>query len=239
MTLDAYAWHIAEREERSEWEAAYIHGVLEWVRTKTGDSYRKILDVPCGNARLHPYLQKFGYDVYGFDISKELIEEAKGRNPNVWIGDMRDPKAYHGKYDVVLNWFTSFGYFSDEENERVLENFREALRDGGILIIDLPNPALEGPFSMFKRWDRKYVEILEDRQIDEKRREIWLRLFEDSENILKLVKEIKVPLRMYTRKEMVELLHKHGFKVLFTLKDYSFKPADEKARRILYVAVRR
>ncbi len=43
------------------------------------------------------------------------------------------------RIDVLLNWFTSFGYFDDEGNMETLRNFHEYLRSGGLLIIDFPN----------------------------------------------------------------------------------------------------
>lgn len=38
---------------------------------------------------------------------------------------------------MVLNWFTSFGYFDDEENRRVLEGAHGALVSGGRFLIEL------------------------------------------------------------------------------------------------------
>ena len=54
MGYEKIVWHIAHREERSPKEAAYIHYLLGLARLETGREYRTILDVPCGNGRLHP-----------------------------------------------------------------------------------------------------------------------------------------------------------------------------------------
>jgi len=35
-----------------------------------------------------------------------------------------------------VNWFTSFGYFSDDENKAVLREFHDALRPGGRLVLE-------------------------------------------------------------------------------------------------------
>ncbi len=236
--LEAYAWHIAQREERSEWEAAYIAGVIRWAEVKTGGAYRKILDVPCGNARLHPFLKAFGFDVYGFDKSEELVSEGKRRNPHVWVGDMRDPEVYRGTYDVVLNWYTSFGYFSDEENEQVLRNFARALRPGGIVIIDIPNAKTAGSFQGFMRWDERIVEVMEETPVENGRKTVWIRIFEDFGDRMELRREVKVNLRLYTIDEVRKLLERAGFRLLFALKDYTFRPADDNTRRVLYVGVK-
>lgn len=41
-------------------------------------------------------------------------------------------------YDLVLNMFTSFGYFDDKKDDlKVLENVFVSLKPGGFLLIDV------------------------------------------------------------------------------------------------------
>ena len=48
--------------------------------------------------------------------------------------------AFAGKFDAVVNLFTSFGYFaSDAENKQVLAHIRAALRPGGTWLLDFLN----------------------------------------------------------------------------------------------------
>ncbi|MGC8607489.1 MAG: class I SAM-dependent methyltransferase [Vulcanisaeta sp.] len=129
-------------EEGNEREAFYVHSLVDFYGRKLNEKCRTILDIPCGHGRLHKYLRGYGYEVYGVDISTELIEIARSNHKDFedhyFIGDMRNFRLGR-EVDVVLNWFTSFGYFDDEGNMEVLKNFRENLRDGGLLIIDFPN----------------------------------------------------------------------------------------------------
>ena len=41
-----------------------------------------------------------------------------------------------GPFDAVVCWFTSFGYFDDDDNGRVLDEFARVLRPGGRLLIE-------------------------------------------------------------------------------------------------------
>jgi SAM-dependent methyltransferase len=41
--------------------------------------------------------------------------------------------------DYVFNLFTSFGYFSDQENHAVMRNISDALKPGGTLVVDYLN----------------------------------------------------------------------------------------------------
>jgi SAM-dependent methyltransferase len=44
-----------------------------------------------------------------------------------------------GPFDAALSWFTSFGYFDDDGNRRVLSEYRRVLRPGGRLLIEMHN----------------------------------------------------------------------------------------------------
>jgi SAM-dependent methyltransferase len=52
-----------------------------------------ILDIHCGYGRHHKYLRSCGYEVFGVDISEELINKAKSIYPeykeSYFVGDMR------------------------------------------------------------------------------------------------------------------------------------------------------
>src|SRR5205807_10627824 len=56
-----------------------------------------------------------------------------------------------GRFDAVISWFTSFGYFDDEGNRAVLRGARAALRDGGVLLLDINN--LTGVLRQFRPTD--------------------------------------------------------------------------------------
>ena len=53
-------------------------------------------------------------------------------------GDMRK-LPWRDRFDGLVNWFTSFGYFSDEQNKAVLRQFHDALSPGGRLILETQN----------------------------------------------------------------------------------------------------
>lgn len=102
----------------------------------------RILDVACGRGRHAVYLNQKGFDVTGIDLSAQNIAFAK-RKQNGRLHfvehDMRTVFALQG-FDLVLNLFTSFGYFDDEvDNFRTIEALAKNLRAGGQLVIDFFN----------------------------------------------------------------------------------------------------
>lgn len=100
----------------------------------------RILDVPCGQGRHAHLLAENGYDVDGLDYSKHLVSVAKrrGTGPQLryTLGDMRKmPAKWTGRFDAVLNLFTSFGFFTHPaEDARVVREFARVLKPGGVLI---------------------------------------------------------------------------------------------------------
>ncbi len=98
----------------------------------------RVLDLCCGPGLFVVPLAARGYEVTGVDLSPSMLERARaacdaaGAKARLERADMltyREPEAF----DVVLNVFTSFGYFeAAEDNLRVLRNARESLAPGGL-----------------------------------------------------------------------------------------------------------
>jgi SAM-dependent methyltransferase len=109
----------------------------------------KVLDLACGNGRHSVYFARQGYRVTGVDLSRFLINEAKKKlksdysqyaaNLDFRIKDMRR-LDYKNRFDLVVNLFSSFGYFtSDSENWKVIKNISASLKSGGHFFFDYLN----------------------------------------------------------------------------------------------------
>jgi SAM-dependent methyltransferase len=100
----------------------------------------RLLDCPCGQGRHAHLLAEAGFDVDGLDYSAELLDLAKrrgaGRTLRYTRGDMRKlPARWTGRFDAVLNLFTSFGFFvAPADDARVIREFARVLRPGGVLL---------------------------------------------------------------------------------------------------------
>ena len=72
------------------------------------------------------------------------------------------------EFDAVVNWFTSFGYFDPQTNDRVLARFARALRPGGRLLLELHNPwrlqrLLAPPEARRRTWSTSDGDVIADR----------------------------------------------------------------------------
>jgi SAM-dependent methyltransferase len=100
----------------------------------------RLLDVPCGQGRHAHLLAEAGFDVDGFDYSADLLAHARERGTGPRLrytrGDMRKlPARWTGRFDAVLNLFTSFGFFAEPaDDRRVLTEFARVLAPGGVLV---------------------------------------------------------------------------------------------------------
>lgn len=107
----------------------------------------RILDLCCGYGAHAITLARRGYNITGFDLCKRALRLARGKaqRDNVEIplvrGDMRW-LPFKGGFDVVYNYFSSFGYFEDDSQDlMVLEGAARALKPGGRFLIENINGA--------------------------------------------------------------------------------------------------
>lgn len=100
----------------------------------------RVLDCPCGQGRHAHLLAEIGFDVDALDYSRTLLALARKRGTGPGLrytrGDMRAlPRRWTGRFDAVVNLFTSFGFFVDpRDDQRVIDGFARVLRPGGILV---------------------------------------------------------------------------------------------------------
>ena len=72
----------------------------------------------------------------GYDLSETLLTVARQEADRRWFpiefvqGDMRS-LPYDTEFDAVINYFTSFGYFDDLDNARVVQQVARALKPEG------------------------------------------------------------------------------------------------------------
>ena len=108
----------------------------------TGVSRGRALDLCCGPGRHAVALARRGFDVTGVDLTAFLLERGREHAAAQKVQvefvcqDMRE-FVRPGTYDLILNLFTSFGYFATEnEDMRTLKNMVESLSEGGAVVID-------------------------------------------------------------------------------------------------------
>jgi SAM-dependent methyltransferase len=125
-------------EQDPEEEVAQIVGLIP---IPPGAS---VADLGCGRGRHAIPLSRRGYRVTGVDLSDKMLRLARERAEREgaaveWVREDMRKFVRPGAFDVFLSLFSSFGYFGDEENQKVLDNVGRSLKRGGALLLDLRN----------------------------------------------------------------------------------------------------
>ncbi len=130
-------------KKRDEDDARRLLALIE--RVTEADRGARVLDMACGRGRHALLLARRGFRVTGIDLSPRAIETARqmaareSLSIHFETGDMRDSPCA-GCFDLVVNLFTSFGYFDDDaENARAVHAMAESLVEGGWLVQDFMN----------------------------------------------------------------------------------------------------
>lgn len=106
------------------------------------NSGARIYDQCCGTGSLSKLLIKNDMNVYGVDVIPAYIEKTKSMQNKANVFVCADARHYRpkGEFDAVINWYTSFGYsVDDEDNIKMLIRAFECLKVGGKIALDITN----------------------------------------------------------------------------------------------------
>ena len=133
-------YHILYKHRDFSEAEFFISNFIKKVNLKSNSL---IWDNACGNGR-HSYIfAKYGFSVIGTDVCESNIGYAKSNfqlsNLNFFIHDMRR-EFYLNYFDLVINIFTSIGYFDYlYEEEKVIKVMSNSLKKSGFILIDFLN----------------------------------------------------------------------------------------------------
>jgi SAM-dependent methyltransferase len=179
----------------------------------------ELLDLACGHGRIANPLAERGLRVTGLDATSLFLDLARkdaaerGVEVEYVEGDMR-ALPWTERFDRVLCWFTSFGYFSDEENRQVLLDVCQALKPGGVFAVEMNNR--DGLIA--GRWEPESVaERGEDRMIDRRGFDLQTSRSRDERTIIRdgRSRAFTFSLRTFTAAELQDWLRAAGFRDTF------------------------
>lgn len=134
--LELYA-HRDEGEARRQ---------VEFFRRRVGAIGGPVLDLACGSGRHLAELRANGYSAVGLDLSWVLLRTARERESGLRLAraDMRRLPFCDGSVNGLVNFFTSFGYFDNEDdNAGVVREMTRVLSPGAPFLFDFMNAQRE------------------------------------------------------------------------------------------------
>jgi SAM-dependent methyltransferase len=212
---------------------------VEQIRTLTGISSGRVLDLGCGPGRHAVPLALKDFHVTAVDASPFLLGKARERahNSNADIEFVRaDMRTFRRPltFDLAISMFSSFGYFAERADDRqVARNLRESLRPGGLALIDVMSKELTARFSDVRITEAEGVMRVERHEIVDnwtRIRSEWILIRDGS------VQRFRYAVRIYSGQELVDLLHEAGFVEVALYGDLDGRSYGPHARRLIAVA---
>jgi cyclopropane fatty-acyl-phospholipid synthase-like methyltransferase len=234
------AWRRAHSPEITEAEVAFIAQALA-----LDDGAKRLLDVPCGDARHAIELAKLGHGVTALDAA--LDNEARARRHasaagvslDFVLADMR-ALPQRAPFDGAYCWGNSFGYFPRAETSLFAANVAKALAPGARFVLDTATCAesllvelerrswvrvdddlimlLECEYDAHaSRLDTTYTSVLRDQVVDRRTAHHYV----------------------FTSGEIVGMLERAGFETIELFSDLEWSPFELGSERLLVVAQRK
>lgn len=233
--VDDYLYFYSEMltDELTNRQVAFIREVLDL------NSPKRILDLACGFGRHANRLAKLGHEITGIDLMPGFLEIARSQADELGVsvdyqqGDMRHLDRQEA-YDCVLMLFTVFGYFEDEENLCVMKNVSQALKQGGLLLLDVPNRDVLMKNSLPFVVREKGRDLMIDRNEFDT---VAGRMYNHRIVIRDGVRKDKsYSVRMYNPSEIKSMVDKAGMQLRQLFGDWDGSPVSAQSRRMIVVA---
>lgn len=187
----------------------------------------RILDLGCGAGRHSDAFSKMGFEVLGVDQSSELIAQAKKRGSEAKFLCADFYKESFSGFDVVINLFTSFGYFeTDQENADLFDKVRQALVPGGFFFLDYLHP--EGVRRSF----------VKEENLDVEGEPVKIQRMIEGDFVFKKImfpgKTYLERVKLYTKDQVEQMAKERGFTPLFVWDDYLGNPWRNDGNRQIF-----
>ncbi|MBB5957341.1 SAM-dependent methyltransferase [Saccharothrix tamanrassetensis] len=215
-------------------EAERVVATSPLLKVAPGD---RVLDLACGPATHLVPLARRGAVVTGVDLSEAMLARAREACERAEVqarlvrADMRE-HVEPDTYDLVINMYTSFGYFTDPgENLAVLRNACISLAPGGRLLVDVMGK------EVFAGWVGRPQAVdvdggtvfMRDTVLDD-----WTRVRSDWTWVRgNEVRRTSLHSTLYSAAELQALFEEAGFTGVECFGDFDLSPYDNHARRLI------
>ena len=146
---ELYLPFLEQAEERADDEVEALVGLFQ---ERGVDEGAWLLDAPCGTGRHSVRLARLGYQVTGLDLSPFYVHIARRKaetrqlSARFVVGDALAAGAVLGgtegggePFEVIINMFTSNGYFGRSGDIQMFTEFRKLAKEGATLVVQTVN----------------------------------------------------------------------------------------------------
>lgn len=216
----------------------------DFFQKKIKEAKGKVLEVGVGTGRMFAEALKNGADIYGIDISPEMLAVLKKKIPEdqhfrISLQNITDFR-FNERFDLIIAPFRVMMHLESKEDQlRALNNVFDHLSDGGIFIFDAFIPDLKPLISGLKNvvdFDGEYEPGKKLRRIVSSKPDLLRQVInitftlEWDEGGVRKTDVWNFPLRYYFRYELEHLVERSSFSKYRIAGDYNEKSLDEDSR---------
>jgi SAM-dependent methyltransferase len=234
-------------ENRAESTKLEVDGLIRIFEEFKVPKHARILDVSCGIGRHSILLAERGYYVFGLDLSPLFVAkanaEARARKVNSWarfrVADVREIASIvrsEEPFNVILNLWSSHGYYGEEEDIRIFTALRRRTARNGLLVDDTVNRDY-----LILNSAAATVDIVGDMELRELRRfdpetswhESNWSFYVKKGRELDLKAKVRVRHRVYSLHELRALLVNAGWRYVKSYGEFDLTPFKPSSKRII------
>lgn len=214
-------------------------GYYQLLQSTLGVSHRNLLDVCCGTGIVAELLHDEGYRVTGFDLSADMIEQAKakGLDINFHVADAATVNL-NETFDGAYSFFDSLNYITDPDRlQMAIQRVSEHLEPGGSFIFDV-NTAYAFEQKMFDQKEKRAKAPIKYE---------WTGNYDPSTRLIHVemqferngekFREVHVQ-RAYETSELLHFLERAGFENIHVYDGYTLQPQRKRSDRLHFAAVK-
>lgn len=231
--FDTEEYHTLYKNRDEEEAKQFIDKLIQYLKPHPGS---KFLDIACGKGRHAKQVFDLGFEVVGYDLSKNSIAQAQEFAQDKLSFYQHDMRVLFrtNYFDFALNLFTSFGYFDSERDElKAMKSAVSSLKKGGKLVIDFLNKQQvlnQLITSEYKEINGVQYHIQKSVQNNQVIKSIT---YYKNNQLLQYHEKVK----LLTLEDFKKYLSKLNFTITASFGDYQLNPFDiDKSARLILIA---
>jgi cyclopropane fatty-acyl-phospholipid synthase-like methyltransferase len=230
--FDSPYYHLLYRNRDFVEAEAFITRLLNQIQLP---AQSQVLDLACGKGRHSIFLHRSGLNVLGIDLSKESIALAKTYETPGLHFDVQDMRHFRSPAcRAVFNLFTSFGYFDNvRDNKMVLSQVETHLENGGYFVLDYFNSVkVQANLKPHYYMEIDGVQFSISKKVRDGKIIKSIHIKDDSAEF-----DFEEKVQLFSLSEIIEMITEAGMEVVNTFGDYLLNAFDaENSDRVIVIA---
>lgn len=224
---------VMDHVDYQRWYLYLCHVMIEYVNNP-----RVVLELGCGTGKFGAKFSAEDFEIYGIDLSFEMLQVAKARafkNFRIMCADIRE-FAFKRKFDFIFCVHDTLNYFQDPGDLRkVFRCVRNVMHPESIFLFDVTTE-----YNINAHFDGQcFMNTMGDTALE------WTNFYDEETKVVTSILHFMKSdgttstefhyQKLYPVDEIKEILVSEGFVIKGIYGDYTMDPPDEKTVMINFV----